>query len=369
MPNSLEDKSKSIAGIQYLRGVASLMVVFFHARSYFGVVPDWTRIGSRGVDIFFVISGFIMVYATRNIGNDVSAIRSCATFLGKRFIRVVPLYWLALLITVYPYFVNWFETGAITSDLVSIFKDFAFVPHLSIDEDERGEIFPALIQGWTLNYEIAFYLLFGIAMLAKQYRIIVISSVLAGLVLLGKLNHFHDISALFYTNTILLEFVYGIILYEIYAITHHLSFNRLTLLSLAIVGCSLLFVGSATNDKVVLGAASAIIVWVFIQIFRDGHNLPLKLLGDASYSIYLFHLASFKLARALVSYFSINSTGYINIVTIIAVHVLISIVTGIAVYYFIERPLLRLLRNGFERLSKFGMACYSQLNAAVASKS
>ena len=50
--SSTQEKN-SIAGIQYLRGLAALMVVFFHSRSYFGVVPEWTRLGSRGVDIFF----------------------------------------------------------------------------------------------------------------------------------------------------------------------------------------------------------------------------------------------------------------------------------------------------------------------------
>lgn len=364
-----QESSKSIIGIQYLRGIASLMVVFFHTRSYFGVVPDWTRIGSRGVDIFFVISGFIMVYATRRHDKDISTLRTCGRFLGKRFIRVVPLYWLALLITVYPYLVYWFESARMTPDLISIFKDFSFIPHLSIDPDEKGEIFPALIQGWTLNYEVFFYLLFGIALLTRQYRVITLSLMLAGLVLLGRLHHFHDIPAIFYTNTILLEFVFGMILYEIYAKSRDLEFNRVTLWSLGIIGVLLLSAGSGTNDKVVLGAASAIIVWVFIQAFRNVQFWPLKLLGDASYSIYLFHLASFKLARALVSLFSLEPSGYVNISVIVAIHVVVSVVTGIAVYYFIEKPMLQVLRNGFERLSKSSTTWFSQLGNAVGYKS
>jgi len=326
------------------------MVVFFHSRSYFGVVPEWTRLGSRGVDIFFVISGFIMVYATRKLGEEVSPLQSCATFLGKRFIRVVPLYWLALLITVYPYFFNWFETATLTPDLISIFKDYAFIPHLSIDPDEKGEIFPALIQGWTLNYEVFFYLIFGIAILTRHKRILTVTAVLAGLVLLGHLHHFHEIPALFYTNTILLEFIFGMLLYEIYAKTHELRFNRLILWSLGITGFLLLNIGSESNDKVVMGAASALIVWVFIQIFRDAHFRPLQILGDASFSIYLFHLASFKLSRAIVAFFSIGREGYFNIITIIAIHVLISIITGIAIYYLVEKPMLRVMRNGLDKL-------------------
>lgn len=365
---SLNENSKSIIGIQYLRGVASLMVVLFHARSYFHAAPEWARLGSRGVDIFFVISGFIMVYATRKIANEISPLKSCGSFLGKRFIRVVPLYWLALLITAYPYFINWYETASITPDLVTIFKDFCFIPHLSIVEDEKGEIFPVLIQGWTLNYEMFFYVIFGVALLTRRHRVITATLILAGLVLLGRLHHFHDIPAIFYTNTILLEFIYGMLLYEIYEKTHDLNFNRMTLWSLAVIGFLLLNIGSGTNNKVVLGAASALIVWVFIQAFRDAHSRPLQVLGDASYSIYLFHLVAFDLARTIVAYFSINPSGYVNVITIIAIHVACSIVIGIAIYYFVEKPLLALMRNGFEKVSKCGTNWLPQLSRAESYK-
>lgn len=352
---------ESIEGIQYLRGVASLMVVFFHARSYFGVVPDWTRVGSRGVDIFFVISGFIMVYATRNIGNDVSAIKSSITFLTKRFIRVVPLYWIALLFTASPYLISWLGSANSLLDLysntsvevISIAKDFAFIPHLSIDEDEAGEIFPILIQGWTLNYEVAFYVLFGFSILVGQYRLIMTAAIIVGLVFLGRFHHFHYVSGQFYTSTILLEFVFGMLVYEIYTKTHHLVFSRMTIISLSVLGLLLLNIGSGTNDKIVLGTAAAIIVWVFIQVFRGVHYWPLKLLGDASYSIYLFHLASFKLARSIVAYLELSPVGYGNIIMIIFIHVVISVVTGIGVYYVVEKPLLRLFRYGLVRAAKW----------------
>jgi len=376
MAENIKEKFNTIEGIQYLRGVAALMVVFFHARSYFGVVPEWTRIGSRGVDIFFVISGFIIVYATRNIGNDVSAIRSCATFLGKRFIRVVPLYWIALSFTAFPYFVYWFHSAAsitgmfdkINYELMTIFKDYAFIPHFSIDEDEKGEIFPILIQGWTLNYEVAFYFLFGLTILTRQYRIITAALLISGMVLLGRLHHFQEISGLFYTSPILLEFVYGMLLYEIYVKTHHLTFNKMTLISLAVVGMLLLYIGSGTNNRVVLGASAALIVWTFIQVFRDVRCGPLKLLGDASYSIYLFHLLSFKLARVVVEFLSLKPNGYVNILSIIGIHVLVSVASGIAVYYIIEKPLLRLFRNGFDRLSKASSSWFTYLTGVTGYK-
>jgi len=354
------EKNKSIDGIQYLRGIAALMVVVFHARSYFVEPQEWARIGSRGVDIFFVISGFIMVYATRNLSSEVSAIKSSIIFLSKRIIRVVPLYWVALLFTAYPYLIIWVNSvnspldlfSNISYEVISIAKDFAFIPHPSIDEYEKGEFYPVLIQGWTLNFEMAFYLLFSISILARKYRIMMASAIIAGMVLLGQFYHFHIVTWQFYTMTILLEFVFGMLLYEIYTKTLHLTFSRTTLFSLSIIGLLLLSIGSGINDKVVLGTAGAIIVWVFIQVFQDRHYWPLKLLGDASFSIYLFHLEAFKLARIVVEFLGLSQNGIINLIVIIGIHTIVSIIIGIGIYYAIEKPLLRLCRSGLEKVTK-----------------
>lgn len=345
--------TQSIDGLQYLRGIAALMVVFFHARSYFGDVPEWTRVGSRGVDIFFVISGFIMAYSTRRIGDDVTAVKASLLFLSKRFIRVVPLYWIALLWTSSPYWVSWLSTSGslkelyqnFNAELSSIAKDFVFIPHLSIDEDEPGEIFPVLIQGWTLNYELFFYFIFGLSMLFRKYRLVSTSLVIVALVVLGKIYHFNDVVAQFYTSSILIEFVFGIIVFEVYSKTLHQTCRRALLMLFGTIGFLLLNSGSSTNDKLVLAVASAIIVWVFIRLFRGVHIGPLKLLGDASYSIYLFHLATFQITRGILAYLGLNPSGYLNIAFIILMHVLVSIVTGVAIFYAIEKPLLRILRK------------------------
>lgn len=349
--------TQSIEGLQYLRGVAALMVVFFHSRSYFGEVPEWTRIGSRGVDIFFVISGFIMAYSTRNIGNDVTAAKAALIFLSKRIIRVVPLYWVALLWTSSAYWIHWVVTSNSLNDLylnlspelISIIKDFVFIPHPSIDEDEAGEIFPVLVQGWTLNYEMFFYLLFAMAMLFRHSRVLLTSLMIVALVGIGQLHDFSGVISQFYTSSILIEFVFGMLVFEIYSKTQHLTFDRLPLLLLGALGILLLNSGSSVNDKLVLAVASAIIVWVFIQLFRGVHNGPLKVLGDASYSIYLFHLAFFGMARGLIHYLELSPNGYLNIFSIILVQVIVSTTAGIVVFYLIEKPLLKILRNVLER--------------------
>ena len=82
-------QGRTLEGVQYLRGVAALMVVVHHARGYFGVeAADWSTFGSRGVDVFFVISGFIMAFVTQRYQPDVSRWPQVRDFLVKRVIRV-----------------------------------------------------------------------------------------------------------------------------------------------------------------------------------------------------------------------------------------------------------------------------------------
>ncbi len=350
-------RQSSIDGLQYLRGVAALMVVLFHSRSYFSEVPQWTHIGARGVDIFFIISGFIMAYTTRHVESGAPALRASIEFLSKRVIRIVPLYWIALLWTTRAYWINWFSVSSspldlfsnLSADMISIFKDFVFIPHYSIDEDEQGEVFPALIQGWTLNYEMFFYLLFAIALLFGKHRLIIASLVLGVLYAAGKIFNFHDVPALFYTSASLIQFVLGMIVYEIYLKTRQMSFTRSALMVFGVFGCMLLFSGSKVNDKLVMGIAAAMIVWVFIHAFRDVHNGALRVLGDASYSIYLFHAAAFEGVRYVIKHLALSSTGFFNGLLIVMSQVVAGVAVGIVIYYVIEKPILRVLRGWSER--------------------
>lgn len=349
-------KGKTIDGLQYLRGIAAIMVVFHHSRHYFGDVANWTDIGARGVDIFFVISGFIMAYATRHGGDNATAAKASLIFLSKRFIRVAPLYWVAILWASSSYWIAWLVSSNsprelywnISPELISIGKDLVFIPHASISEPQH--VYPILIPGWTINYEIFFYFIFGISMLFRQYRLVSAFIIITTLVALGQIFNFNNVIGKFYTSEILLEFVFGMIVFEVYLKTHHLPLNRMVVAFLGAFGFYLLHIGSGLNERLILATASAIVVWFFIHAFRGIHNGPLKLLGDASYSIYLFHLTSFALARELIDWFALSPDGYLNVVFIIALHMLMAAIMGIAVYYTIERPLLEALRHALGKI-------------------
>lgn len=344
-------QTRSIEGLQYLRGIAALMVVFFHAESYFGPVPVWSQIGARGVDIFFVISGFIIAYTTQHIAAGTPAVKTSLAFLSKRLVRVVPLYWIALLWTSREFWLSWLASLRSQTGLpsiqpggwIAILKDFVFVPHLSIDEDEQGEIYPLLIQGWTLNYEMFFYALFACALLYRKYRLLASSLVLVTLVVIGQLNEFKTVMPLFYTSGSLIEFVLGMMVFELYTIKPNLTINRNILLLLGVIGFVLLSSGSKVNDKFVMGVAASIIVWVFIHAFGGTKIRLLKLFGDASYSIYLFHAAVFVAVRGVIKGMELSSNSYVNAFLIIVGQMLVAVAVGIVIYYAIERPLLKIL--------------------------
>ena len=124
---------KPLLSAQYLRALASIGVVAFHTGRA-------TILGQAGVDVFFVISGFIMWMVTiKPIGPG--------QFLWHRVVRVVPLYWIATLIMAA-------VRGSSAPDAI---ESLLFWPH----RDAGGQVWPVLVQGWTLNFEMFFYLVFA----------------------------------------------------------------------------------------------------------------------------------------------------------------------------------------------------------------
>src|ERR1019366_7660876 len=104
--------------------------------------------GQQGVDVFFVISGFIMMQVSRRETRPLA-------FLRARAIRIIPLYWLVTL--------AWAMLHHATSwrDLL---LSLAFVPHLA----PAGQESPVLMQGWTLVYDVSFYACFGAALVVPR---------------------------------------------------------------------------------------------------------------------------------------------------------------------------------------------------------
>src|SRR3954463_12772971 len=151
--------SSTVITIQYLRGIAASLVVLHHAMSPTSLMPivPTLRIGEFGVDLFFVISGYIMWVTTEN--RPTRPLK----FWGARIWRVVPLYW--IFTTLYILLVRPGLLSGESLDPLYIAKSYLFVP---VMDPVINEIKPVYTLGWTLHYEMYFYFVFGCCLLIPQ---------------------------------------------------------------------------------------------------------------------------------------------------------------------------------------------------------
>jgi exopolysaccharide production protein ExoZ len=198
-----------IEAVELLRAAAAVMVVFGHLKGAawthqdeLGQFPKLPFFGGAGVDLFFGISGFIIVHAGLRLINQGYAVR---TFLLRRMARIVPLYWgVTALLILAPAVAHrtWPSVSAVVMSL-------AFVPY---DRSGTGEFYPLCDLGWTLNYEAQFYVLFAMAMLAAGRRCVPVTIAMLGLlVVAGATIPFKSDVLYFWTRPIILEFAGGMI--------------------------------------------------------------------------------------------------------------------------------------------------------------
>lgn len=325
--------------IQALRGIAALFVVVSHL-SFIGI-------GAFGVDIFFCISGFIMMYVTS---------KNSEHFLTKRLIRIVPLYYM---ITIFTYvlllvFPSMFMTT--TAEFSYLIKSFFFIPY------EIGDVIQPIVRvGWTINYEMFFYILFFISMkISKKYRGIICSCLLIVLSILGELFVLSTTFLTFYCSELLIEFVLGIFSFylceKIFVFLkdkEKKSFSIFLFLMCLVVIFAGFWLFISENNNIVVPHFSRVINWgipafmIFIAIFIIGciFTVPkwLSFLGDISFSLYLLHYYPITfISRIAQKYDSILLKIVLSIVGI-ALVICISTIS----YYFIEKKLSSYLRKKF----------------------
>ncbi|MES2751782.1 MAG: acyltransferase [Pseudomonadota bacterium] len=326
-----------ILSIQYLRGAAALMVVFFHAD---GMAVEYFKFGgllfgAAGVDIFFVISGFIMWIATS------SERTTPASFVMGRIVRIVPLYWAMTLLLYGGWLI--FRDPAVVPSIWNLLRSLLFIPFVS---PRTGEIQPLLIPGWTLNFEMFFYAVFACALLlARRHRAVFVCTVLGALVASRLGISPSGPIAQTYTSPLLIEFMIGCLLGIIY---ERKSLPRPAIaLFLLILGCVLLLGSgmlSAANIGVTRflhwGLPAFLIVTgaLGIEPMLRHWRLP-ALLGNASYSIYLTHAVVLAVLKDGVLKSGIGTGPVLTTVFVLAGCV-VSIAAGVAVFYLVEKPLV-----------------------------
>lgn len=339
--NPLESKNQ-IESIQLLRALAAIYVTSEHIP--IKIFGD----GFWGVDLFFIISGFIMCHATD---------KSQENFFLKRVLRVIPLYWIATLgIFLIAIFVpNLLKTS--TADFSHFLKSLFFIPF------KKGDlIVPLIFQGWTLNYEMFFYLIFAIAMkLNYNYRITISSVFILIFVISGKLFFLNSLIFQFFTNPIILEFILGMLAYILFNKFSECRKQRKSPISIPWVAFGILVIICLPFATNFFNFNERVIKWgipSFICFFSIIHGMPdikfskkILLLGDASYSLYLFHPYVIQLFNKFFDLKSVNPNSFLAIPIVLGI-IIFCCCFSILVFLYLEKPMTEFLRKRILFLKK-----------------
>lgn len=385
---------KPLAFIQALRGIAALAVVLWHASRYLG--PYGTGIGATlfapgaamGVDLFFLVSGFIMVHTTR--GNDASW-QYALDFAVKRATRIWPLWTIALLVCVAMkadsgFFLDPFKR-------LWLLKSIALLPTAGAPGDVPPVYgFPVLSVGWTLVYEVYFYAFFGLAMLCGRWRWPVFFGWLAATLLLiplatGRLASSTDWFGFLslspsrdyaypsrylglMTNPLILLFAtgaaIGLIHHSRFAIGNARLLRSLVAVAVLAVACQYVYAFRASHGLFGWGL-SLVPLLLVLAIASKRVPLPvpsgLRWLGDISFSLYLFHPAVQGTFDHLAHrFFGQEPSGYAPIV----VTTLLSITVAALAHRYLERGLCEYLkRHMVQRLATCAGAAHARGNTSM----
>ncbi|MGK4282331.1 acyltransferase family protein [Citrobacter freundii] len=346
-----------VHSIQYMRGLASIFVVFYHAKWYLNEIYSQRDLGfllfnygAFGVDLFFIISGFIICLSTEKLEKHATF-----NFFIRRFFRIYPL----LMICVTIYFLT-IRSGS----SYSLYLKSLIPMHSDYSAGSPFYGFNLLDTAWTITYEIAFYAVFGLAIyFNKKYR--VYTSLIFIIVIFISASYYfngyistdayikqgnvkqNNALALFY-SPMFLDFTYGIIIYVIYKNIYFKSvlFNRLTpcivLLLFSLIASQIsLFYG---HGPLKWGLVSALIILALVMYEKNNgikKYKSLEYLGDISYSLYIVHLIILECAYKYDNIVFKNTTGFSRLFIVLSIILIISVI----VHELIEKPFISLGRR------------------------
>jgi exopolysaccharide production protein ExoZ len=352
-------------GLQVLRAIAACAVVYSHAynraerswtadigRSTLDRLPVVTQFGHFGVDLFFILSGFLMMYLHREAFGRPGAWRD---FLMRRIARIVPLYWtlstlaLALLLIIPQAFS--YHKGV---ELPWVLGCYLFIPIPMRD----GFAIPVIGAGWTLDFEMYFYALFTVALLSRRglALLFVVLTLSTTIGLAFSLQH--PLQQLV-TAPMLLDFLMGAIVALAVARWQVPPRTARTLMYVAVV---LIIAGSFAYVNIPpvdtqFAPADVTRIWtwgipctllVASVVWWNprceglvGHALVT--VGDASYSIYLFQV--FALPAIAIVLRKMHAPSLLPVDVAIALLWLLSCAAGIGCWAFLERPLTARLKR------------------------
>ncbi|MFJ7884706.1 acyltransferase family protein [Pseudomonas sp. NPDC096917] len=346
---------KSLVGITSLRGLAATLVLVIHSFLFLGYSQPHSKnfeLTNIGVDIFFVLSGFIMALA--HWDDFGKGTRSVTLFLKKRFIRIYPMYFIITLCTAIILYIAPHLFYAMQYSNSLILESLLFIP----SQIGTGTSLVVAV-AWTLAFEVVFYIIFSICLLSPRNRglALVISALslwALGALTLNPTNYIEE----FFLSTLPLEFICGIIICIHFKSKHNkLAINPPALIAILVIATTALIAFTIPypmadrtlrdNSRVIYyGIPAVAIFFCFLNISQIKTNwlrATINSIGDASYSTYLTHflvIGAIKFAAART-----GAIDNVNIYILIIFSCILCTACGIATHKIIEIPATKLFRT------------------------
>lgn len=343
-----------LKSIQVLRAIAATAVVFAHAKGHllgfnekYGIGDAWLNTvdtfntGQCGVDIFFVISGFIMAMVTSEAHQQQGAVK---TFAGKRLIRIFPPYWFWTFIILSLLLFSPQLFSVRTFEVKEAILSLLLVPYVPSGANTS----PVLAVGWTLSYEMYFYALVCIGLLFSRKVFIVGIGVFFLITTVIFPQNYGPISNLT-RNMILWEFYAGVLLFEFFITGKQLSIPFSIILIFSAIFAFYYFAeeGDSPLRFVYWGIPAVALVAAFISLEREtGTHFPKTaiMIGDSSYTLYLSHLITLP---AIAKVFVVLGAHKVLPPDLqIILYTIICILVGYILYILTEKPILNYFRKG-----------------------
>jgi len=334
--------------VQALRGLAAFIVMAGHTThealnisqktgQAYAYIPYPNAVG---VDMFFVISGFVIVYASRSLAGVKG---SWKPFIIRRLLRIAPLYWFYTALMLCAVAVAPSAIDTIRPEAFHILKSLFFIPHIRPIGDA---VRPFLALGWSLNYEMYFYVLFAMLLfLPFQNLVRVLSVFLISSVIIGFFLPKDWVILNFWFDPYVLEFLSGALI--AFAFVQGIRLPQAACKPLLALGFLILFIlffpaqDSLFSQFLRFCVGSVFLVAAVLTPHAPYISPPrlFTALGDSSYSLYLSHAFTIGVTKILWG----KLFSGIDLWLYVALTIPLCLAIGHLSYVLLERPLLQLV--------------------------
>ncbi|AZN32436.1 acyltransferase [Pseudoalteromonas agarivorans] len=349
-----------LTSLDFLRAMGAIFIVVSHSHGlirkrfealgyndhFWQVEQGYTKIfGAMGVGLFLVLSGFFAFYTTWNKSNN------GLDFIKKRVIRIYPTWWFALFCVIC---LSLVPGSSASYSAYQIFNSILLNP-IYID----GDIKPILEIGWTLHYIVFYYAVIALLMLfnISSLKILSLLTVLfIFLSLIGLLIDFKTPILAVITNPRTLSFALGgwlafFVITKKEGLAWIPAYTYITLSLLLAFIIAFVFIDAwRLNMPTLISRSSIAVLIIALFVFHPRlknirYGKFFKVIGEASYSIYLFHMFPLMVLSGLWKRGILLPPSSISPVITWAVIIALGVVGGVVAHYIFEKPVFNLLKN------------------------